>query len=293
MLKSFTTLFLLFSVNLAEASILPKNDLYKFDNKMKLANMTPAEFEDAIEQYVRIWAPLAEAHGGQLNAVRNWDDSTVNAFADRHGNEWSIQMFGGLARREEVTLDAFKLVVCHELGHLFAGYHFGYYSGMASEGSADYFATQVCARQTWEGEVALNATFRGNAIPHVRRECDAVWQTENEQNLCYRTAAAGASLSSLFAALNGSQFPQPNTPDMTQASQTLTYHPDAQCRMDTYFQGGLCARRHDLGLIPGYNGVDGANTMAVERIANANSCATTDGYARGIRPRCWFKPLVE
>ena len=41
-------------------------------------------------------------------------------------NKWVVAMFGGLARRPEVTKDAFQFVVCHEVGHHLAGWPFAY-----------------------------------------------------------------------------------------------------------------------------------------------------------------------
>src|SRR6478609_9034269 len=74
---------------------------------------------------------------------------------------YRVHMYGGLARRPEVTPDGFTLVVCHEVGHHFGGYPFvrdAYWA--ANDGQADYFSTLACARRLWQNQPADNALAR-------------------------------------------------------------------------------------------------------------------------------------
>ena len=235
---SLCVLFCVLTSQAASASILPPNNLHLKDNMLFAANMSEREFSERVDDLVRLWQPVASAYGVRLSAQKLWQDSTVNAYAEQSGSSWRILMFGGLARRPEITGDGFSLVVCHELGHHFGGYYFygaGAIRKMSSEGSADYFATQVCAPALWGNDHAENARYRSLADAVTRRECDAVWSGTRAQNLCYRSTLAGQSLSRLFANLAGTSSPRPGTPNLSQVRSTYTSHPEAQCRMDTYF----------------------------------------------------------
>jgi hypothetical protein len=295
-MRVFTCIvFALFLGQSASASILPKNNLHLKDNLLFAANMSEAEFSQRIDDVVRLWQPVASAYGVRLSSQKSWTDSTVNAYAEQNGSSWVVKFFGGLARRPEITGDGFSLVVCHELGHHFGGYYFfgsGSFRRMTSEGSADYFATQVCVPALWGNDHEENERFRALADSVTRRECDAVWRDVRSQNLCYRSTIAGKSLSRLFANLSGTPSPNTGTPNNSVVGSTNSSHPEAQCRLDTYFQGALCTRNADPRLIPGFRNTQDLNGINSELEANRYSCSTADGFRRGIRPRCWFRPQV-
>lgn len=123
---------------------LPDNDLWREDNKI-LSNITEEEFYSVIDEMRAIYAPIIRGFGGWFVLSGNWDDSTVNAYASRSGAEYHVNMFGGLARRPEVTLDGFRMVICHEIGHHLGGFP---NEGWASyEGQSDYYATHACAKK--------------------------------------------------------------------------------------------------------------------------------------------------
>src|SRR5476649_338081 len=107
----------------ASAMILPPNHLDRFDRIGIAANITQQQFNDICDSIIAIYQPMAKIHGAVLSVNKDWTDSTVNAYAHQDtSTDWQVDMFGGLARREEITLDGFALVVCHELGHHFGGY---------------------------------------------------------------------------------------------------------------------------------------------------------------------------
>jgi hypothetical protein len=99
----------------------PENDLKISENAKRFGGMTEEQFNSVIESVETIYAPIISELGGTLKVVRNWSDSTVNAYAQRVGNEWRVSMFGGLARHDTITADGFALVVCHEIGHHIGG----------------------------------------------------------------------------------------------------------------------------------------------------------------------------
>lgn len=279
----------------AQGSILPPNNLHLQDNVHSLANMTEQDFNNIINNIINYYKPIVTARGARLVSNNLWSDPTVNASAQQSGTTWIINMYGGLARRAEVTPDGFAMVVCHELGHHLGGFPFyGDTDWAASEGQSDYFATQSCAREIWRNQTTENARFRATVGEFEKNKCDAAWNKVEDQDLCYRASAAGLSLATLLGALrSGANVPRFNTPDPRKVSSTYTGHPDAQCRLDTYFSGALCGVNFDKNQIPGRNTSGGQTTQNAELTASASSCMTAAGYNTGVRPLCWFKPKLE
>lgn len=276
-------------------STLPPNNLHLYDRVNRTANISEQRFNEIIDQVMAIWIPIAKAKGVNLTVDKKWTDSTVNAFASQSGKNWKVAMFGGLARRPEVTEDGFALVVCHELGHHFGGYSFyGKADWASAEGESDFFATNVCAKMIWGNQVQTNTRFlRLKNIPQsVTQACAASWpNNQNAQGWCVRAAAGGFSLASLLAALGGQGVPNFDTPDKTVVAKTNVQHPKGQCRLDTYFAGALCTKKFDLNVIPAKNHPQGQDSPAAELEASKFSCFKSQGFQAGYRPSCWFKAL--
>ena len=295
---SFSTLLVIAGLTalsgVAKATILPENNLFVFDDKAKIANITEEQFNTIIKEVIDFYIPLAKMHGATLTSNNNWTDSTVNAYAQQSGTTWTVSMFGGLARRDEVTADGFTMVVCHEIGHHFGGFAFIGSSWAAAEGQADYYATETCAKAIWGKQTAQNAEHIKTVNAIAKAGCDKSWKTEDERNLCYRTSDAGSSLANLLAALGSKTagMPKFDTPDKKQVTTTDTAHPKAQCRLDTYYQGALCGKSVDLTVIPGRNHPAGQGSMDAEKEASKYSCFASAADSTGSRPRCWFKPRV-
>src|SRR4051812_44237815 len=121
---AISMLFAMTTAQWTSASPLPLNNLNLQDNPRILYNISPQLFKQLINRVVTQFSPIVRMHGGELQVNYLWNNSTVNAFATREGNIWILNMFGGMARRKEMTPDGFTLVVCHELGHHLAGYPF-------------------------------------------------------------------------------------------------------------------------------------------------------------------------
>ena len=277
-------LFLLSGLLIASTSSIvpttcfPKNNLDKEDCLYcEDMAMTEAQFNSVLAQVQSIYAPIVKSQGATLNIQGDWNDSTVNAYANKTGNVWNVQMFGGLACRPETTLDGFALVVCHELGHHLAGYPFYSGSSMASEGQSDYFSTQACAKKIWANSAQSVPAPNGYKSWCASRGGDV--------NLCLRTLLAGESLARLLAKLNGEKKPQYNTPDKSTVSKTYEAHPAGQARLDTYLAGHMCDKVFPTDYIPGLasDGL-GYNTKQTERPSLVVTCKN--------RPQSWFKPLT-
>ncbi|WP_052417067.1 hypothetical protein [Cellvibrio mixtus] len=276
--------------------VMPDNNLHRRTNA-NAGSLTQARFNQIIDQVIAIYDPVVRSHGANLTFIRSWNNETVNAQAYQVGNNWYVEMFGGLARAPEVTEDGFALVACHEMGHHLAGFPF--YSGgnswAASEGQSDYFASQSCASELWRN--ADNSAY-ATRIPTIpKNACDANWPDQLDRELCYRVALAGKSLADLLAAGNRTTVSFA-TKDNNRVTQTIEGHPGAQCRLDTYVNGGLCNVAFDIYTIPGVDAPLGRNSLYAEQAAAFYSCESVTKILRsGVinnapRPRCWYKPQL-
>ncbi|MBL7543341.1 MAG: hypothetical protein JNL11_05965 [Bdellovibrionaceae bacterium] len=275
---------------------LPANNLHMQDNPSRVANITEQRFNQIVDEVMSIWIPVAAQKGINLTATKRWSDPTVNASASQSGKTWLVTMYGGLARRPEVTEDGFALVVCHELGHHFGGYSFyGRTDWASAEGESDYFATNACAKYLWGKDMQRNSLYKRlrQTPPIVQQACDAVWNgNANAQAWCVRTALGGHSLATLLSAIGGRRAaPSFETPDKTVVNKTSVSHPQAQCRLDTYFAGALCVSKWDINTIPGKAHPKGQDSPDAEKEAMKYSCFAATGAKVGYRPACWFKGL--
>ncbi|MGE0174599.1 MAG: proprotein convertase P-domain-containing protein [Oligoflexales bacterium] len=276
-------------------NILPPNHLDREDDiRSSFANITEEQFHKTIDNVSTHYDDLVRSHGATLDVRHFWTSSIVNASADRKDTVWIVNLYGGLARRPEMTTDALALVVCHELGHHLAGFPFYSEDGWAaSEGQADYFSTFVCAREVWANEKTANEAAR-NVIDETPRElCDKAWIKTEDQNLCYRIALAGRALATTLAAAGFTATePSYDTPDRSRVAKTMESHPVPQCRLDTFLQGALCPVSASWTNIPGRSHPSGQRSVAAEWVASKISCTESGSFSSGVRPRCWFAPQV-
>ena len=271
----------------------PTNNLHLQDEiSRRDTNITEAQFNQIIDDVSAVYSPIVQKFGASLVMRKLWTDSLVNASAQQEGKKWLVIMFGGMARRPEVTRDAFTLVVCHELGHHLGGFPiYSDSSWAAIEGQADYFASHVCLPKLWKDQIEKNALSRNIVHPIAKDKCDSAWKTHADQDLCYRIAMAGKSMADLLAVMPD----EPTTVDFadqdhSEVIKTRENHPPAQCRLDTYTSGALCGISYDDNVIPGIIADD---DLSAEREAYKYSCAKAYGEPASARPRCWFGPKVD
>jgi hypothetical protein len=260
-------------------SVLPPNNLDLEDSLFRRnANVTEAVFNQIIDDAIEKYTPIFAQHGATLVVERHWGESTVNAVAYREGDQWIVGAFGGLARRPEVTPDAFALAICHEIGHHLGGFATKKGTWAATEGQADYFATHSCAKIMWGDDQEGNARFRERLSSGGIKLCDSRFSTAEEKDLCYRTMAAGFSLATLLGTLQGTPSLAFESRDISVVSATREGHPGGQCRLDTYVAGSLCTVPFDPTFIP-----------LTETESSTVMCTRASGFTREARPKCWFK----
>jgi hypothetical protein len=290
LIKFFIIAWAIFSGqrSLAE-SFLPSNNL-RIPKESLLSNLSDRDFYGIINKITMPYYDIAWSHGAELRVGAWWDDDTVNASATQRDAIWEINFYGGLARHPMMTRDGFALVICHELGHHFAGYPLMFkwgYLPLSVEGNADYYATHHCLREAWQDE---DNSFAASFLPATMiQQCNAMWSSKDERELCYRIAAAGLSAASVWANKSGDHISF-DTFDPFRTSGTYNDHPDSQCRLDTYRAGALCRVSFDKNQIPGKDHPAGQRSADAREEAFAVSCTEAVDEGPGARPRCWFDP---
>lgn len=263
------------------SGIVEENNLWISPDAKNISSVTEEKFNEVIDRVEAIYSSIVEAKGGELQVERNWSDGTVNAYAQRNGNVYKVAMFGGLARHQTVTADAFALVVCHELGHHIGGQpkKDSWWGGnwASNEGQADYFGTMKCLRKVFEKDNNANIMSDQEVDPYASEKCREIFPGTEEHAICVRTSMAGLSLGNLFRALSDTRTELKfTTPDRNVVTTTDHNHPAAQCRLDTYFAGSICD-------VDAYQDVSDTDPTV-------NVCARTRSYSVGVRPLCWYKP---
>ncbi len=267
---------------------MPKNDL-NIPVGMELSGgIDETTFNNVIDNISSFYAPIIKSKGGNLKVNRLWTDGTVNASAQRQGSTYLLNMYGGLARHSRTTEDGFALVMCHELGHHLGGFPqsgglLNINNWASNEGQSDYFGTMKCFRRVYENADNASVIAKMNVPETVKNKCSSSFKSASEINLCVRGAMAGKVLADLLWSLAHGQkeftadtMPNFDTPNPKVVSKTDNAHPEAQCRLDTYFAGAICqaAFTEEFG----------------KKDPNTGACAQEKGDRFGYRPLCWYKP---
>jgi hypothetical protein len=257
----------------ATSSIFPKNNAWVGIERSD-AGIDEAAFNKVLDKIVAIYNPIVAAHGYQLNFNRLWPDGTVNSDTSTEGNSWVVNSYGGLARYTGMTSDGYAGVACHELGHHLGGAPvFNDGSDMSVEGEADYHVGTKCLHKYFAGDDNKKIVAAMKIDPVAAKKCTAAYVgNADEIALCERSAMAGFVLADILRSLGGSAAIAFDTPDKSQVTVTYEDHPEAQCRLDTYFASALCTVSSD---------VEFSTTDA--KVGACNSGV-------GARPLCWYKP---
>ncbi len=269
-----------------KTGIVPDNTMFIPVGLKASGGVTQIQFNKIIDGVAKIYSPVVASLSGKLEMVKNWDDGTVNAYAHRDeatGKIWYVSMFGGLARHPSITPDAFAMVVCHELGHHLGGAPrktdaLGAIRWASNEGQADYYASLKCIRKFFQADRNTEVIKKLKVPAVVSKKCSDIYANAEESAICVRTTLAGMALADFFKKLGGGKVPlSVSTPSKAVVSRTDDNHPEAQCRLDTYFQGSLC----DKPISEDVSSTD----------VNLGTCTKRNGDLLGLRPKCWFKEI--
>lgn len=259
--------------------IFPENNLYIPASKSAFYSTTKEEFVNAVTKMQAVYAPFFTAVGREYKIVADWEDGTVNAYANQRGKVSEVHMFGGLARHNKVTSDGFMLVICHETGHHMGGAPRKGTSWASNEGQSDYFATLKCAREIWKDEDNIAVVSKMQIPQTVTDQCQKAFDTAEDLAICARAAMGGKSLADTLGDLGRTGDTDFDKPDPAVVTEMDDTHPAAQCRLDTYFSGALCNKSKD--------------TLPDNRDPTVASCSQEKGEILGIRPLCWYLPATK
>ncbi len=265
------------------SGFMPTNNLNTslFATNKTSNGMTKERFLAITYRVSNVYSSIVKEKGGNLVMDNLWDDETINAKAERKANQWILHMYGGLARHPLVTDDAFMLVVCHELGHHIGGAPRKNNGNdwAANEGQADYFGAMKCMRRVLENDDNQEIVSQINIDHDVLVKCQLVYKSADDIALCQRISMAGKSLGMLLGSLGGGAKVAFNTPDKKIVTKTYDDHPEAQCRLDTYFSGILCDKSYDQD--------------TDMKDPSIGVCIQRDGHRLGRRPLCWYRPSAS
>lgn len=266
-----------------QSGFIQKNDLYIGVDEKSFGGITEDEYHYALDRVADVYDEMVIDKGAKLDIVRSWDSGEVFALAKRDGDQWIIEMNGGLARHEDMNFDGFSLVACHELGHHFGGLPkksswWPAAAWIVAEGQADYYSVSKCLRKVFAND-NNKRIVAGMEIPRiVTNKCKKAWKTDSEVAMCQRTAMAGRVVANFFESIIGNEkVANFETPDSNIVPSTnFSGYPSIQCRLDTYFAAALCSIDKN---------VDPSNTDK-----NRGNCTRENDQSIGARPLCWYHP---
>ena len=229
MLYFVASIFLVLGSSTQPSSI--GHDHFSFSPLGIFDNGYPEEiYNSVIQSFKGVYGPIIEERGGELRILDEWSDGAVNMWAFRLGNEYWLEIPGGMSRYHLINEEAFILSICHELGHLLGGSPKR--GDISLEGQSDYYAGLECI----ERMLGTITPIKELEIDEdVKESCKDLSSPELE--LCHRSLMGSLSLTSYYAELEQKPFPKLSTPSEVVVEETLLTHPPAQCRLDTFYAG--------------------------------------------------------
>jgi hypothetical protein len=279
MFKATITILGLLFAQASLADFLPSDQVGReLPMARSTGGLTQEQFYNQIDKLETLYKPIVAMFRGELVIWGNWTSNMINAQAERDGVRWFVTVFGGLARQQGMTADAFALVICHELGHHLGGWPAAQFSWYSAEGQSDYYSTLACGRILWQDDIAANAMARDAIAPYPKSLCDEAFADETDQNLCYRQMIASKVVAQLLASRQDTVVDF-DTPDPIATDVMVFTHPKAQCRLDTLMAGAICQAEWNHEALP-----------RTEASIEPYTCTAAGGFEFGLRPYCWFKP---
>lgn len=262
----------------------PSTNSFSFSEDKSEGGLNEREFHDVLDKVLAVYQPIFSNQNLQLKVNRDWDNSKVNAYASVDEDEPEVRKLsfnGGMARHSSMTIEAFTIIVCHEIGHHLGGAPKSPKNPYISvEGEADYFATLKCLRNVYASED--NFDFLENALKQteipetVGEKCRESFTDAQDIAICMRSALAGQDAARFISTAKKDEMPQFHTPSIEEVEETSASHPKVQCRLDTFFQGALC--HSDAGI------------QLADNDPSRGACTRRQGDLLGIRPTCWYNP---
>lgn len=232
-----------------------------------------------MQDTLTLYAPVSLSTFKKTLKLTISPETTIAASALHHQDHLALVVNQGLLDSPRLTPDILRMVLCHELGHLFGGaprrnippewdgpvatdgqsFH-------SAEGQSDYYASVVCFRRLVRMRPNMQTSIK-RAGPRLTARCDQAWTDAKERALCLRTALAGQDFLNLVF-----EFPisTENTDSSISPVLIRDTYPSRQCRLDTIINGALCSETFSSAL----------NFSQMEK----NDCS----FQEAKRPLCWY-----
>jgi hypothetical protein len=181
----------------------------------------------------------------------NWKNPYFGAGSSLQGNNFSIMIWGGLARTPGMTLDTLALITCHEIGHRIGGLprqDAPLPEWASSEGQADAFAASQCLKKYFSAQDSVQAVLNMHVDRNIHTRCNSAHPVYQDAGVCVRIALAAKA----FIQVTESLTSEPHrvyfsTPDKSIAQSTIkNNYPSPQCRLDTFVAAALSDGNEDV-----------------------------------------------
>lgn len=229
-----------------------------------------------------LYGRLAAYHNQELEFNLGTFTNSELASADSDGKVHTVTVSKELLLNPRLTSDALRMIICHELGHIFGGaprrsvpYEWNGptasdgLSFLSSEGQADYYASAACFRTIIAGEDHKKVLKESKVDSVTISRCDQVWGSGSEGSaICQRSITAAENFLNLYHDFHI----HVGDAEVAETDKLIRdQYPSKQCRLDTFVHGALCKSRKNLKF-------DFDNS-------NKNDCENLEGK----RPACWFR----
>jgi hypothetical protein len=235
-----------------------------------------------LEDASSLYEPIARESFKKSLHINIKQNNLSYASADHDENELRVTINSGLLDSDRLTPDSLRMIVCHELGHLFGGaprrnvpvewdgpMAQDGLSLLSSEGQADYYAAVVCFKKfiSLPQSPSERPTDITRAGPVFKNKCLSSTSTPLEYNNCLRAGLAAIDFLNLVR-----DFPISCEKHDSSHAKTLIrdFYPERQCRLDTMINGTLCQR--ETPFVLNFHNPD------------LNDCGTHSTK----RPACWY-----
>lgn len=239
--------------------------------------VTEDQSREVIQRLSTLYAQDVAALGGRLD-IAELDTMRFDAFANQMPNgDFQVRLTKAVRFQQEMSLDGYTLIACHEIGHHVGGAPLFTNGQMSVEGEADYFGNLKCMRRYLESLPASELFAGPKPSLDLVARCAKKFSNSTEVQVCARSLQASIDLGRVLDVMSGVAI-QPNrldTPDTSVVSETFEDHPATQCRVDTYRAGALC----EVSLREPISRTDPNAGVCNQRIDPAQQ-----------RPRCFYAP---
>ncbi|UOF01355.1 M48 family metalloprotease [Bdellovibrio reynosensis] len=189
------------------------------------------------DQKIREVLAIFETQFSDVQFIYSADSEEVNAQAIQFFGDKAVMVMAGLNHIEGITTDDLALVLCHELGHHFAGApYLPSMSGerwASAEGMADFWAMKQCFPKIFKFLPQVSRP----ASASTTRFCSLQSSRLNE-TFCIRSTEASLFIAQLSAKTSKNHSaPSIEKLGAPKVTETLTDYPTPQCRLDTFISG--------------------------------------------------------